>query len=110
MNELTAQSLLRQIRSEWPVSLVGTDQEIDGGNVVDWLGTLAERIDSALGATIGVYRISVKHTADDGYETHPEAVIEVIAEDAHSAYMQVEGLLLAGGDVDEWDIGVLVSP
>lgn len=53
-----------------------------------------------------IYWVPVKHTAEDGYDTHPEAIIEVEAEDAHGAYMQIEGLILAGGDAADWQIGV----
>lgn len=46
----SAVALLLQLRGEWPLSTVGTEEEIDGGDVVEWLGTLAQQIDATLGA------------------------------------------------------------
>jgi hypothetical protein len=59
---------------------------------------------------LSTFRIRVKHTADDGYETHPEAVIEVQAEDRLHADALVEGLLVAGGDAADWEFGVTTEP
>jgi hypothetical protein len=56
------------------------------------------------------FRVPVKHTADDGFETHPEAVIEVQAEDRQHADALVEGLLVAGGDSADWEFGVTSEP
>lgn len=35
-------SYLNRLLQEWPLNTVGSDEEIDGGDVVDWLGWLHE--------------------------------------------------------------------
>lgn len=39
---------LERLLNSWPVSTVGTDVEINGGDVVEWLGTLREELLSEL--------------------------------------------------------------